>query len=284
MIQLGPRDARYPKRLRALTDPPDPLWVWGALPDDQVPTVGIVGTRRLTTYGARVARELALVLARAGAVVVSGLAQGIDSTAHAGALEGGGHTIAVLGEGLAWFDDHGPIRRRTLARRIREQGALVSEYPLDVPGSDWSYPKRNATIAGLCDALVVVEAPERSGALITAKRMLKLRRQVYAVPGPFGAPTWIGSNEFIAVGKAKLLASAQQIADQLGLRLATPARSDRGDDLAGRLMALLAVDAAETDAIAAGLRVTSAEAATLIAQQLVAGAIVPTPDGRFARR
>lgn len=282
MIQLAPRDPRYPERLGKTARPPDPLWVWGQLPDDRTPTVGIVGTRRLTTYGSRIARELATVLARAGAVIVSGLAQGIDSTAHAGALDAGGRTIAVLGEGLAWFDDHGPLRRRTLARRIRERGALVSEYPLDVRGKDWTFPRRNATIAAMSDALIVVEAPEGSGALITAKRMLELGRPVFAVPGPLGAPTWVGSNSSIARGKAVLLASAQQVAERLKLEL-VPAPRARSDGLAERLAALLAAEAADADTLAAQLGLRSADAATLVAQQLIAGTIVATGDGRFAR-
>lgn len=283
MIQLTPRDPRYPRRLRGLSRPPDPLWIWGDLPDPSVPTVGIVGTRRLTTYGSRVARELATVLARAGAVIVSGLAQGIDSTAHAGALDASGRTIAVLGEGLAWFDDHGPIRRRQLAHRIRRQGALVSEYALDLRAEKWTFPQRNETIAGLSDALVVVEAPERSGALITAEAMARLGRPVFAVPGPFGAPTWIGSHRSIADGDALILTSAQQVADEVGLRLVPPERPG-GSALAARLLTLLAGEAADMDAIAAGLGIASAEATTLIAEQMIAGTIAPTGDGRFTRR
>lgn len=285
MIELTPRDAGYPRRLRAMKRPPDPLWVSGELPDPGIPAVGIVGTRRLTTYGARATRELSTGLARAGAVIVSGLAQGIDSTAHAAALDANGRTIAVLGEGLTWFDECGPVRRRQLAARIRQQGALVSEYALDVRPTEWTYPRRNATIAGLSDVLIVVEAPDGSGALITAERMNDLHRPVYAVPGPLGAPTWVGSNRYIAEGKASLLTSAQQIADVLGLRLGAPSsRSDRSDHLGERLIALLAADAADTDAIAAGLGIAPDEATTLIAEHLIAGTIAATGDGRFARR
>lgn len=283
MIQLTPRDARYPQRLRALGRPPDPLWVWGDLPDPDAPTVGIVGTRRLTPLGSRIARHLAMTLARAGATIVSGLAQGIDSTAHAGALEAQGRTIAVLGEGLAWFDDHGPLRRRQLARRIRQHGALVSEYPLDLRGTDWTYPRRNVTIAGLSQVLIVVEAPDGSGALITADRMNDLHRRVYVVPGPLDARTWVGANAYIAQGRASLLASAQQIADELGLTIAAASRP-RGDPRAERLLELLAADAADMDTIAAGLRIPSVDATTLVAEQLIAGNVVATGDGRFARR
>lgn len=282
MIKLAPRDPEYPRRLRTMKRPPDPLWVWGKLPDEDVRTVGIVGTRRLTQYGQRIARELSMALARAGAVIVSGLAQGVDSVAHAGALDAAGRTIAVLGEGLAWYDEHGPARRRQLAKRIRHQGALISEYPLDLRGTDWTYPRRNASIAALSDVLIVVEAPEGSGALITAQHMEKLEKPIFVVPGPLGAPTWDGSNQYIAQGKGTLLASAQQVADRLGLTVAARPRDDKGK--ADHLIAMLAAEPADADAIATGLGLKAADATTLIAQELIAGTIVATPDGRFARR
>lgn len=282
MIKLSPRDREYPERLREMKRPPDPLWVWGRLPEPRTPTVGIVGTRRLTEYGRRIARTLAGTLARAGAVIVSGLAQGIDSTAHAGALDAKGTTIAVLGEGLAWYDQHGPLRRRQLAQRIRQQGVLVSEYPLDLRGTDWTYPRRNATIAGLSDVLVVVEAPDTSGALITAERMKELLRPVFIVPGPFGSPTWDGSHAWIARGRGSLLANARQITDHLGLELA-PMASVATDGLGDRLLSLLAIGPAGPDAIAAALRIDASKATTLIAEHVITGTIAPTADGRFAR-
>ncbi|MBI2324266.1 MAG: DNA-protecting protein DprA [Chloroflexi bacterium] len=283
MIKLSPRDPEYPPRLRRLARPPDPLWVWGQLPDPQDPTVGIVGTRRLTQYGQRIARELAMALARAGAVVVSGLAQGVDSVAHSAALEAAGRTIAVLGEGLAYYDEHGAARRRQLAMRIRKQGALISEWALDVRGIEWTYPRRNLTLAALSDALIVVEAPEGSGALITADRMRRdIRRPVFIVPGPLGASTWEGSNRYIAEGKGTLLASAQQVASYLGLTVAAMPRAS-GNGAGERLLALLASGPADADTITAGLGLDGPKATTLIAEQVIAGAIAPTPDGRFAR-
>lgn len=283
MIRLSPRDPEYPARLRRrLTRPPDPLWVWGQVPATERPTVGIVGTRRLTQYGQRIARELATVLARAGAVIVSGLAQGVDSVAHLGALDADGQTIAVLGEGLAYYDEHGAARRRVLAQRIRKQGALVSEWALDVRGTDWTYPRRNLTLAAFSDVLIVVEAPKDSGSLITAKHMKEMRRPVFIVPGPLGAPTWDGSNQFIAEGKGTLLASAQQVTDRLGLSLVPGSTAD-GRGQGGRLIALLAAGPADTDTIVQGLGLKPSEATTLIAEQVIAGTIAPTADGRFAR-
>ena len=284
MIRLTPAHPLYPERLRKMKDRPDPLWLWGELPAAGVPTVGIVGTRRVTPLGTRIARVLAMALARAGAVIVSGLAQGIDSTAHAGALEAAGHTIAVLGEGLAFFDEHGPVRRRQLARRIRAHGALISEFPLDVHGSDRTYPQRNRWIAALSDALVVVEAPRDSGALITAREMRKLGRPVFVVPGPMDAPTWLGSNDYIAKGDGAILASVRQVAEMLGLTVEGPPVEDPAGSERVQLASLLAAEPADTDTIAAALGLRATEAATLIAEELIAGHIVATGDGRFARR
>jgi DNA processing protein len=282
VIRLTPADPGYPGRLRTMKGRPDPLWLWGEMPQANVPTVGVVGTRRVTSLGTRIARIVAMTLARAGAVIVSGLAQGIDSAAHAAALEAGGRTIAVLGEGLAFFDEHGPIRRRQLARRIRVQGALISEYPLDLRGTNWTFPQRNKMIAALSDVLVVVEAPRDSGALITADESFHLHRPVFVVPGPMDAPTWLGSNDYIAKGKARILASVQQVAEHLRLTIGEAAPEDPA--ARDRLASVLAAEPADADTIAAALGIRPADAATLIAEELIAGHIVATGDGRFARR
>lgn len=284
MIELRPGEPGYPSRLNDLPSPPDPLWLDGTLPDHNAPCVAIVGTRRLTPYGARVAREVASGLASAGAVVISGLAQGIDSVVHAAALEAGGVTVAVLGEGLLAFDRTGPVRRRRLARAIRERGALVSEYGLDFGAGTWTFPRRNATIAALADAVVVIEAPARSGALITADRALELGRPVYAVPGPLGASTWEGANRYIAEGRARMLLTAREVATRLGLSIPVMATRSRETTMVDRALELLAAGAADADAIATPLGLSATDAATLIADMLLAGSIVPTGDGRFARR
>ncbi|HZC31419.1 MAG TPA: DNA-processing protein DprA, partial [Gaiellaceae bacterium] len=184
----------YPARLSLTAHAPERLWIWGELPREDRKTVGIVGTRRMTEYGHRIAREIAGALASAGAVVVSGLAQGIDSTAHSAALAVGGCTVAVLGEGLVAFETTGPTARRRIAHAILERGAVISQYPREQVGTHWTFPTRNVTIAALGDVLVVVEAPIGSGSLITAEFAKELGRSVLAVPGPLGASTWEGSN------------------------------------------------------------------------------------------
>lgn len=283
LIELRPKEPGYPRRLMRLRAPPDPLWLSGTLPEERTRCVAVVGTRRMTPYGNRVAREVSGGIVSAGAVVVSGLAQGIDSVAHQAALDAGGRSIAVLGEGLLAFEQSGPLKRRRLARAIRERGALVSEYGLDFGAQTWTFPRRNLTIAALADAVVVIEAPVGSGALITADRAIELGRPVFAVPGPLGASTWEGSNRYIAKRKAHLLVSASDVLSPFGLAvpkaLPRPVESEAID----RALDLLASGAADADAIAASLGLPVAEATTLIADMLLAGRIAATGDGRFAR-
>ncbi len=295
MIALRPGDEGYPARLRDLARPPDPLWLTGELTAlARRPAVAIVGTRRLTPYGERVARELAGGVARAGALVVSGLAQGIDSEAHRAALEAGAPSVAVLGEGIAAFDAGVRGRRRHLATRLRQHGALVSEYEPGITAKGWMFAKRNATIAALADAVVIVEAGERSGALITAAEAARLRRPLYAVPGPLGALRSEGTNALIALGTARALTGAGALVEAMGLRssdatgacadpLADPsAPSERG--VAGELRDLLAAGPLSADALAARLRLAPPEAATAFAAALLRGEVVLTGDGRIARR
>jgi len=170
VIGIGPADPRYPARLLDLRCPPDPLWLDGDRDASAARAVSIVGTRRMTPYGARVARELASACAEAGIVVVSGLAQGVDSAAHAGALDAHGRTVAVLGAGIASYLADARGRRRRLAYAIRSKGALISEFPPDAPPQRWTFAQRDTTIAALGEVTVVVEAPIGSGALITTVR------------------------------------------------------------------------------------------------------------------
>ncbi len=283
MREIRRGDPGYPERLSRSKLAPERVWVVGTLPPAGKKTVAIVGTRRMTDYGRRIARELAGTLARSGVAIVSGLAQGIDSTAHQAALAMDGCTVAVLGEGLLSFGSSGPIRRRRIAHAIVERGALLSEYPVDVPGTYWSFPRRNATIAGLADVVVIVEAPERSGALITAAYAVDLGRPLFAVPGPLGASTWVGSNRLVAERRADLLTSADQIAVVLGIELAR--RSEPAvAPAAERLLQILAAGPADADSLADRLGAPASEVAMTVAELLIGGSIVATGDGRFARR
>ena len=204
----------YPPLLAELHDPPSRLHLRGGPPELLArPSVAIVGARSCSSYGAQVARELAQSLAAARLVVVSGLARGVDAEAHRGALAAGGLTIAVLGCGI---DRDYPRAHAELARRIAESGLVVSEYPPGTEPSPWRFPARNRIIAGLAQATVVVEARERSGALITADFALELGREVFAAPGEITSALSAGTNDLLRQGATPLL-SAEDVLAVLGV-------------------------------------------------------------------
>jgi len=203
-------DEEYPRLLREIDDPPLVLYVNGPLSIDTSRTVAVVGTRRSTRYGATVAARMASQLALAGITVVAGMAAGVDAAAHQGALDVDGLTVAVLGSGA---DCPYPKRNTALYGQIAERGAVVSEYPLGTRPAKWTFPQRNRIISGLCRGVVVVQAPERSGSLITARLALEQGREVFAVPGNITTTTSAGTNRLIRDG-AKLVENAQDILDE----------------------------------------------------------------------
>jgi DNA processing protein len=205
----------FPPLLHAIHDPPPGLFVRGEAGLDllQRATVAIVGARSCSPYGAQVARMLGRELGRAGLVVVSGLARGVDGEAHRGALEAGGLTVGVLGCGI---DRDYPAAHRELAARIRATGLTVSEYAPGVEPAPWRFPARNRIIAGLSAATVVVEARDRSGALITADLALEEGREVFAVPGEITSALSSGTNDLLKLG-ATPLTTAADVLDVFGL-------------------------------------------------------------------
>jgi len=192
-------DAEYPALLREVPTAPATLYVRGALMESDALAVAIVGSRRATSYGLDVAEMLASDLAARGVTIVSGLARGIDSAAHRGALRVGGRTVAVLGAGV---DVVYPPENRRLAAEVAERGALLSQFVPGTPPLPHNFPTRNAVIAGMSLAVVVVEAAERSGSLITARLGAELGREVLAVPGRITALESRGSNRLIQDGAA----------------------------------------------------------------------------------
>ncbi|WP_374406559.1 DNA-processing protein DprA [Hydrogenophaga sp.] len=215
LVTLG--DPHYPASLLQTSDPPLMLYVQGRIDTLAHPRqLAIVGSRNPTPQGENNAREFARSLAQADVCIVSGLALGIDGAAHAGALDGGGSTIAVVGTGL---DTVYPKRHEALARRIAGHGAIVSEYPLGTPPLAANFPQRNRIIAGLSQGTLVVEAAVRSGSLITARLAGEQGREVFAIPGSIHAPQSRGCHALIRQG-AKLVESAQDILEDL--RLVTP--------------------------------------------------------------
>ena len=213
------RDAQYPRLLAAIHDPPPAIFVRGAGSEAVLarPAVAVVGARTCSAYGRSVARSLARELAAAGLVVVSGMARGIDGEAHRGALEAG-VTVAVLGCGV---DRDYPAAHADLARRICEHGLIVSEYEAGIEPAPWRFPARNRIIAGLCEATVVVEARERSGALITADFALDEGRDVLAVPGEITSSLSAGTNALIRLG-AIPVTCAGDVLELFGLAHAEP--------------------------------------------------------------
>lgn len=208
-MQLRRGAPDYPGRLLDCADPPSVLWSRGDRTLLDRPCVAIVGTRRATAYGERVARELGRVLALAGATIVSGLARGIDAAAHRGALDASGATCAVLGTGL---DVVFPKGHAELQRAIGERGLLLSELEPANAAHGGSFPRRNRIIAGLCSVTIVVEAGMRSGALITAAYALAFDRTLAAVPGPIDVPQAAGSNELLRDGAIAIVSMADAVA------------------------------------------------------------------------
>lgn len=216
--------AEYPRELRQIYNPPILLYVWGTLTERDHRAISVVGSRKTSHYGAESAKRLSYQLAYAGFTVVSGLARGIDTAAHQGALAAQGRTVAVIGSGLM---DLYPPENLGLAEKIAESGAVVSEFPMTFPPDRQTFPYRNRIVAGWGSGLLVVEAGLNSGALITAGQALEHGRAVYAVPGPIDRPGAMGSNRLIQQG-AKLVMSASDILDDLDALFPTPAAKTGG--------------------------------------------------------
>lgn len=213
-------DDAYPERLRYIPDAPKTLYVLGEIPDDTVPTVGIIGARGATEYGLRLARQFAAVLASRGIGIISGMAYGVDSEGHKGAIDAGGRTWAVLGNGLNICY---PPSNFALSEKIVQSGGLISEYPLDTPPLPRHFALRNRIIAGLSDVILVMEARERSGTAITVGHALDQGKQVFALPGKITDPLSAGCNQMIAQG-AQILTSVDDVLTYFSLKPTTKTR------------------------------------------------------------
>lgn len=210
---VTPSDPRYPGRLKRINDPPQVLYVRGQLPDlDRAPAVAIVGTRDCTAYGYGQAKKFGAALAAAGFTVVTGMARGVDGAASRGALNAGKPTVAVLAGGV---DRCYPPEHRGLMGDILLSGAVISEYPPGTPHAGKLFPVRNRIISGLCAAVLIVEAPIRSGALITAERALDQGREVFVLPGSVNDPHCAGSNRLLRDGGAQLVLDPMDIVHAL---------------------------------------------------------------------
>jgi DNA processing protein len=270
------REAAYPPLLRQLYDPPACIYLRDADADLLTrPCVAVVGARSCSPYGAEVARTLGRELGAAGVVVVSGLARGIDGEAHRGALAGAGPTVGVLGCGI---DRDYPRSHAALARKVCATGLLVSEYPPGIEPAPWRFPARNRIIAGLSLATVVVEARERSGALITADFALELGRDVFAVPGEITVARSVGTNNLLRQGAAPLL-GVDDVLDAVGVERA-PSSKVPVSASAAHVLAVLADGPRGADELARACGCDSARVSAALLELELAG-VVSATDGVY---
>jgi len=267
---IGRRDPVFPRLLAAIHDPPPQLFLRGsadaALLDRLA--VALVGARACSSYGRSVTRSIARDLAAAGLVVVSGMARGIDGEAHRGALDGGGVTVAVLGCGV---DRDYPAAHAELARRIGETGLVVSEYEPGVEPAPWRFPARNRIIAGLCRATVVIEARERSGALITADFALEEGREVLAVPGEITSALSAGTNALLRLG-ATPVTCADDVLEVFGIEPASAEPAPVGA-VAGTLLERLSEGALTADELLRTSGVDPGEGSAALIELELAGRV-----------
>jgi DNA processing protein len=283
---LIPADPEFPDSLKSLPDPPAVLYVRGHLKPQDLLAVAVVGTRRPSAYGRAAAERLARELAEAGITVVSGLASGIDTAAHVTALKSGGRTVGVLGSGFARFY---PAENKPLFEKMGGQGAVISEFCLDSPPERWHFPARNRLIAALSLAVVVVEAGETSGALITARLAAEQGRDVFAVPGPIFSANSRGPNRLLKQG-AGLAESAQDVLEAIeALRslVRKPSRKSQAapdlSEVEERLLACLGLEPIDTDALSqrSGLPIPALSAALLGLE--LKGLIRSVPGNAYVR-
>ena len=281
-------DPEYPSLLREIDDPPLVLYVRGKLPIDANRSMAVVGTRRGTRYGKMIAARFASQLALKGIIVISGLAAGIDAAAHQGALDVGGHTVAVMGCGI---DYPYPKRNQPIFHKIVETGTVLSEYPLGMKPAKWTFPQRNRILAGLSRGILVVQAPERSGALITARLGLEQGREVFAVPGNINTLTSAGTNRLIKDG-AKLIDSIDDVLfefpDLRTLRASEP--DDEGEkevslsDPERRVYELIGLEPVHIDDIIARGDLSPTEASHILLLLQLESLIEEAEGGRYIRK
>lgn len=274
---LARSDPGFPPLLRAIHDPPPGLFLRGEEEAALLtrPAVAIVGARACSAYGRQIARQLGRELAGAGLIVVSGLARGVDAEAHRGALEGGGTTVAVLGCGI---DRDYPAANRELARQVAVAGLVVSEYAPGVEPAPWRFPARNRIVAGLCPATIVVEARERSGALITADFALEEGREVFAVPGEITSALSAGSHALLRLG-ATPLTCAQDVLESFGIVAEERAEPQLGE-AAARVLARIRESTVGADQLARATGLGAGELAAALTELELAGAVT-TEEGLY---
>jgi DNA processing protein len=271
-------DEDYPGSLLQLTDPPPVLYVKGRTDLLNRPSIAIVGSRNATPQGMATARAFALALSDAGLVVISGLALGVDTGAHEGALDGRASSIGVVGTGL---DIVYPARNRELAHRLAHKGALASEFPLGMPALAANFPRRNRIISGMARACLVVEAALQSGSLITARLANEQGKDVFAIPGSIHSALSKGCHVLIKQG-AKLVDSVHDILEELHIPGDEPAAA-QPDSEAHPLLSVMGYDPCDVDTLATRSGLGSAEVTALMTRFELDGRIAALPGGRYQR-
>lgn len=277
---------QYPALLKKIADPPIILFVKGNLPLRQNPTVAIVGTRAPSSYGKQVAEKIAAGLVRESIITVSGFARGIDTIVHSETVKQGGKTIAVLGNGL---DMMYPSENKKLAGKIIENGVLISEFPFGTKPDAVNFPRRNRIISGLSLGTIVVEAREKSGALITANLALEQNREVFAIPGSIFSPSSYGPHQLIKEG-AKLVSSLEDILEEIPIQrelfqqqVYHTADIDELNPKEKKILECLSRDPIHVDQLALKTQMTTSELLSILLQLEFAGFVNQMPGTMFVR-
>ncbi len=280
-------DELYPYRLREIYDPPPLLYLRGDLKKEDELAVAVIGSRKTTQYGRWMAEKISQDLSRHGITIVSGMARGIDSIAHWGALSSGGRTIAVLGCGV---DVIYPAENRALSRKIIEQGALLSEFPMGTPPESGHFPRRNRIISGLAIGVVIVQAGERSGALITAGYALEQGREVFAVPGNVGTETSRGTNRLIREG-AKMVESSDDILEEILPQWKKAREGSQEEEFfldlseeERKLYSLLGTDPLHIDTLIRGSQLEPGQVSSLLLNLEMKGLVAQWPGKYFSKK
>lgn len=277
-------DAAYPAGLKEIYDPPALLYIKGAMYDCKATAaVAVVGTRHPTHYGLKMAEVIGRDLAGMGVAVISGMARGCDTAAHKGALSADGITAAVLGTGI---DEVYPKENKRLYNEIAEKGVLISEFPMGTKPQPYNFPQRNRIISGLSKAVCVVEAPSRSGALMTARLALDYNREVVAVPGPVTSPKSAGTNKLIKDG-APLIENGEDIMNALGLLISPRVKREGAPEAKGDerlILGALGHEAVHIDEVMSKTGLAATKAMSLLLEMELKGIIEQMPGMKFSKR
>ena len=285
-------DRDYPERLKQIHDPPPLLFLKGELLPEDHQSIAIVGSRKCSEYGRTMAHRISQELALRGFTIISGLARGVDASAHEGALNAGGRTLGILGCGL---DVNYPPQHDRLKEAILKQGAVISEFSMGTAPEPNNFPKRNRVIAGMSLGVIIVEAAQKSGALVTAACALEQGREVFAVPGPVGSKTSVGTHQLIKQG-AKLVESVEDVLDELQGSIETsimrrpvqsipagPVRFQSLNPKEKEVYSILSQGPQHVDALTVQTQLSASKLAGLLLQLELKGAIKQLAGQRYIR-